>query len=314
VNILYLIFNRPHLQGESFDAIRRARPAKLFIAADGPRVGRDDDQKRCEQARRIINEVNWKCEVKTLFRDVNLGCRKGVAEAITWFFRHVEDGVVLEDDCVASPFFFKFTEELLHHYREDDRVWCISGSNFQNGNWRGDGTYYFSRHSHCWGWASWRRCWTHYDDSMSLWKNVKSQDLLRTLYEDPVERAYWSALWETMTYPESNVDSWAFRWSFANLINNSLTALPNRNLVTNIGFAADGTHCRGTTIDPGIQHMEGKIIHPSLMLRDAVADEYTFLHVFGGLQMREHQRLSFRMKRRLRLELGKFRYLVLGNR
>jgi len=282
MNVLYLVFNRPHLQLSSFEKIKAARPSKLFVAADGPRRSKIDDLERCAEARRIANQVDWPCDVFTLFRDENLGCRRAVSEAITWFFRHVDEGIILEDDCVASPFFFEYATNLLEYYRNETRVWCISGSNFQNGNWRGDGTYYFSRHSHCWGWATWRRCWLHFDDSMTLWTNPCTRDLLANTLEDPVERKHWSQLWDELVGSSINVDSWAYRWSFTNLINGSLTALPNRNLVTNIGFDGDGTHCQGTTFDPGIEDLGGCVVHPSALLRNVLADNYTFQHIFGG--------------------------------
>jgi hypothetical protein len=296
VNILYLIFNRPHLQVESFESIRRAKPAKLFIAADGPRDFRDDDQKKCEQARRIVDQVNWKCEVNTLFRETNVGCRRAVGDAITWFFRNVEDGIVIEDDCIASSSFFQFAEELLKYYRDDERVWCISGSNFQNGVKRGDGSYYFSRYNHCWGWASWRRCWVHYDDSLTLWKRAETLDIASDCFENILERDYWKSLWNGLLSPDCVIDSWAYRWSCSVVLNGGLTALPNANLVTNIGFAEDGSHCFGSSPDPGIQQFDCKLVHPSFVIRDREADRLTFETVFGG---RPPTRLE-NVKRRIR--------------
>jgi hypothetical protein len=297
LNVLYLIFNRPHLQSLSFEKIREAKPDRLFIAADGPRRGNPTDNTKCGEARSIIEQVDWKCEVKTFFREENAGCRKAVGEAITWFFRHVDEGIILEDDCLASPAFFTFAQNLLEYYKEDQRIWCISGNNFQSGISRGDGSYYFSRYNHCWGWASWRRCWVHYDDEMSLWPPAKRQHAMRYIFQDPYEQEVWERIWDDLTSKCPYANSWALRWSFAAFINSGLTVLPNRNLVTNIGFGQDGTHCFGTTFDPGIQEFEVPIKHPSYLVRDAEADELTFKHIFGTAQVSRSRLIFSRITR-----------------
>ncbi len=296
MNVLYLIFNRPHLQTQSFAKIREVRPQRLFIAADGPRPSRTGEQERCDAARKIVEQIDWTCDVKTLFRDSNLGCRRAVGEAITWFFRHVEDGIVIEDDCVASRDFFQFTDELLNYYRDDERVWCISGSNFQNGIKRGDGSYYFSRYNHCWGWASWRRCWVHYDDSLALWRHAETLDIAHNCFENSFEREYWCAVWNGLLSPDCAVDSWAYRWFCAIMLNGGLTALPNANLVTNIGFGDDGSHCFGLTPDPGIQQFPSKLVHPSFIIRDREADSLTFESIFGGRPLTVLQKIKRRIR------------------
>ncbi len=299
MNVLYLIFNRPHLQTASFEQIRAARPQRVFIAADGPRAGRDDDSKKCDEARRIVDKIDWPCEVKTLFRDQNLGCRRAISEAITWFFRHVEDGIIIEDDCVASQAFFELAESLLNYYRDEHQIWCISGSNFQNGQRRGDGSYYFSRYFHCWGWATWRRCWMHYDDDLLLWQAVRESHSVRNAFMDEAEGNYWRQVWNDLLLPKPVVDTWDYRWSCATILNGGLTALPNGNLVTNIGFEGEGLHCFGKSPDPGLEAFDAKIIHPTLMLRDIEADQWTFKKIFGGEQIPFPKLLVQRIHRKL---------------
>lgn len=283
MNILYLIFNRPHLQAESFAKIRAAKPKRLFIAADGPRPNRTGEKERCIQARKIVEQVDWDCDVKTLFRETHVGCRINVSNAITWFFRHVEDGIIIEDDCVISEAFLDLATHLLEYYRDDHRIWCISASNFQKGIRRGDGSYYFSQYSHCWGWASWRRCWIHYDDTLLIWAIAEQSGVTTKLFDTAKERAYWRQIWNWLKEPNCEIDSWAYRWACAVTLNGGLTILPNANLVENTGFAGgDGTHCFGKNPYPGIEDFDGSIIHPSLVLRDREADLVTFEHVFGG--------------------------------
>lgn len=278
VPVLFCIFNRPKQTEQSFQRIRESRPSELFISADGPRTGRGEDS-LCEAARSIVKKVDWPCTVHTLFREENLGCRLAMSTGIGWFFEHVEEGIVLEDDCIADPTFFTYCSNLLERYRDDRRVWCISGSNFQNGQWRGDGSYYFSRYNHCWGWATWRRCWRHYDSELMQWGTLKKSGLLSTIFDTELECTYWSGIWDRLLL-ESKPDSWAYRWTFTCFSQGGLTALPNRNLVSNIGVGSDATHCAGYAIDTVVNEGLPAIVHPAFELRDALADQYTFKNVF----------------------------------
>ena len=128
--ILFLIFNRPDTTQRVFNEIRRVKPTKLFVAADGPRKNKEGETERCQAARDIINQVDWDCDLHKLFRDKNLGCKMAVSSAINWFFENVEEGIILEDDCLPHPTFFRFCQELLGKYRDDERVMVISGDNF----------------------------------------------------------------------------------------------------------------------------------------------------------------------------------------
>ena len=94
--VLFLIFNRPDTTQKVFDAIKKAKPKQLFVAADGPREGEEGEKEKCEQTRKIIEQADWDCKVKTLFRDKNLGCKVAVSSAIDWFFKNVEEGIILE--------------------------------------------------------------------------------------------------------------------------------------------------------------------------------------------------------------------------
>ncbi|HEY3387536.1 MAG TPA: hypothetical protein VGK46_13560, partial [Saprospiraceae bacterium] len=156
--VLLVIFNRPQTTRLVFEAIRKAKPPRLYVAADGPRIGVDSDIFNCREAREIIKGVDWDCELKTYFREEDLGCGLGPSTAFSWFFEHEEEGIILEDDCLPSQNFFWFCEELLERYRHDNRIMHVGGNNFLNG-WQKDNdySYYFSRSGHIWGWATWRR-------------------------------------------------------------------------------------------------------------------------------------------------------------
>ena len=167
--VLFLLFNRPDTTTHVFEKIRQIKPQRLYVASDGPRESYDGEIEKVIKAREIASKVDWPCELKTLFRDKNLGCKKGVSSAITWFFEHEEQGIILEDDCIPNLDFFNFCENLLIRYSRDKRIFTITGSNFQNGKWRGDASYYFSKKFHCWGWATWKRAWKLYQGDILFW-------------------------------------------------------------------------------------------------------------------------------------------------
>lgn len=149
--VLLLIFNRPNLTAQVMDQIRQAEPPRLFVGADGPRAGHPEDAERCEEAREVATRVDWDCEVHTLFRDENLGTKEAISSAITWFFAHVEAGIILEDDCVPANSFFQFSGSLLETYRHDDRIVMISGNNPLT-PWRNkEQSYHFSNYGGIWG-------------------------------------------------------------------------------------------------------------------------------------------------------------------
>ena len=298
--LLLIAWRRPHTLRQVIDAIRPVAPKHLFVACDGPNPERPGEAEKVAATRAVIeNEIDWSCQIERLYSDVNQGCRLGVSRAITSFFEQVEEGIILEDDCVPHPDFFLYCTTLLERYRHDTRVWCISGNNFQSGQWRGNGSYYFSRYNHCWGWASWRRCWQHYDADLSQWPGLCDSGLLDTIFEDPLERNYWSGIWQRLL-DSREPDTWDYQWLFSCLANSGLTALPNRNLVSNVGFGEDATHTTHfadpTVADQGL----GRLRHPTFVLRNALADHYSFDHHFGGLAMRRSRQFIPRVKARLR--------------
>ncbi|ASC71434.1 hypothetical protein XM38_023860 [Halomicronema hongdechloris C2206] len=298
IPVVLLIFNRPELTKKVFNIVANVKPRQLFIVADGPL--KSGDIRLCEEARCIVNLINWDCEFKINFSDTNLGCCRRVSSGLDWVFSQVEEAIILEDDCVPDPSFFSFCQSLLNYYRHDERVWVISGNNFQNGQWRGDGSYYFSRYNHCWGWATWRRAWQNFQHELDSWPKLKDSGLLKSVLLDPVEYKYWSNIFERL-YLENKPDSWAYRWTYSCWINNALSILPNVNLVSNIGFGENSTH----TADPDshLANIPAKelrgIIHPPFLIRDEKADQYTFDHTFNGIELRRSNRLFFRLRRKV---------------
>ena len=276
--ILFLIFNRPDTTAKVFERIREIKPKKLFVSADGPRANKPGEAERCEQTRKIIEGVDWECEVHRNFSNENLGCKKGVVKGINWFFENVEEGIIIEDDCILEDSFFTFTEEMLSRYKNDERIMHIGAANFQDGKKRGDASYYFSKFCHVWGWATWRRAWKHYDVQIKSFEKFKTENKIAKILPDEKMQAYWMKLFQTVH--DNALDTWDFQWVYTVWEQNAMSIIPNVNFVSNIGFGEEATH----TVDSAhvlAENRTGKlaeIIHPEKFEQDIEADIYTFYH------------------------------------
>lgn len=280
--VLFLIFNRPETTFRVFEAIRAYQPEDLFIAADGPRPHVSTDAVRCAEVRTVAEKVDWRCRVHTLFREKNMGCRYGVADGITWFFDQVEEGIILEDDCLPSPDFFRFCEEMLVRYRDNEKVMHIGGTNFQDGIKRGDGSYYFSMIPHIWGWASWRRAWKKYDVNMTDFpeyiKNWKPSDFMPG---HPYIQWRFQLLFRKTYEKSPYFNTWDYQWHYAVVKNKGLTVIPNYNLVSNIGES--GTHTVASTLcHLPCQRLPERILPPADINMNSEADLYSFNKIYKG--------------------------------
>jgi hypothetical protein len=264
--VLFVVFNRPGATQRVFNNIRIARPSRLYIAADGPRQGISADVLLCEQTREIVSRVDWDCEVKTLFRDENAGCKQGVSAAITWFFEREDEGIILEDDCLPANSFFKFCDVLLKKYRYDTRIRHITGCNLQCGNKWGNASYYFSNRTHVWGWASWKRVWNEYDLNLTRYDSSEVKEQLKNIYDDDFVAEAWTNIFNELK--AGRLNSWAYPLDFCNFFNNGLVIIPNENLVSNIGFESAATH----TIDE-----ESVYSNVSLTEMDEITDPVFFV-------------------------------------
>jgi hypothetical protein len=276
--VLFLIFNRPDTTARVFDAIVKAKPRFLFIAADGARPEKPGESEKCRATREIIKQINWECEVQVLFHDHNLGCKASVSSAISWFFEHVEEGIILEDDCLPSESFFSFCTELLVKYSDDKRIMMISGNNFQNGIQRGDAGYYFSSIPWIWGWATWKRAWKLYDLSMRTFPAfVREHRMYNVSQNLDIQNYRWKCF---IPAYEDKIDTWDYQWIYAILINNGLSICPQTNLVSNIGFTSEATHTRdGNSKFANIPLGEiSDLNHPWAIQPDVLADNYFYKH------------------------------------
>ena len=229
--ILMVLYNRPKETQRLFNVIRKVRPKKLYIAVDGAKNGQD--QKRIDRVKRIVGKVDWTCETNYKENTSNLGCGKAVSQAINWFFENVEQGIILEDDCIPHKSFFEYCKIMLDKYKNDDKVMMITGTNYNSELIKTN--HFFSKIFPIWGWATWERAWNKYDYYMCDWdgkeiEEFKVNKLIDSYYKD------------TFNLIRNNeIDTWDIQWLYASLKNKGFCVTPKTNLITNIGLAGDHT-------------------------------------------------------------------------
>lgn len=266
--VLFLVFNRPETTKRVFEAIKKARPPRLYVACDGPRGEKGGEADLVKLVRKIAIDVDWPCELFTLFRDSNLGCGNAVSNAISWFFKNEEMGIILEDDCLPSPSFFEFCSIMLDKYKNENRIMMVSGTN-ELGEWReGIQDYHFSKFGSVWGWATWRRAWDCYDFNISAWGDKAVKERIRqfvgTKHYKHREKVYNSMY-------KGEIDTWDFQWTFAKNLQHGLTVVPALNQVSNIGFGIGATHTLNLE-DPRAKNT-AHILKLSMDNKEIVADE-----------------------------------------
>jgi hypothetical protein len=249
--ILFIIFNRPETTRQVFNQIKKAKPRKLYVAADGPRSTHPKDFDKCERARALIEKIDWDCQVEKLYRENNLGCKQAVSRAINWFFEKEEMGIILEDDCLPSSSFFLYCERLLIKYKDDESVFSINGCNLGYTGPSED-SYYFTRFVNMWGWATWKRSAQKVDYEMTQWKKKSNKyTFLQERLKGESSKSNdhkWYLHWLFLFNQVNKIDTWDYQWIYTCLKEEGLCVFPQNNLVNNLGFGAEATH----TIDAGV--------------------------------------------------------------
>lgn len=238
--VLFLVFNRLDTTKQVFEAIRQAKPPRLYVAADGARANKAGEAEKVNAVRDfIIQSIDWKCEVKTLFREQNLGCKYAVSGAITWFFENEQQGIILEDDCLPSQSFFWYCEELLEKYKDDKSVYLVSGDARGAESFDMQEDYGFCKYPLIWGWASWARAWKDYDPELTDWP-AQRETLLNSISDYKPTVTFWHNVFDQMY--NKKVDTWDYQFSYLLLKNKGKSIVPKVNLITNVGFGVDATH------------------------------------------------------------------------
>jgi hypothetical protein len=281
--VAFIIFNRPDLTERVFAEIAQVRPKKLLIIADGPRPDRPGEAEKCAAARVIAERVDWPCDVLKNYSEVNLGCGRRESSGMIWIFEQVEEAIILEDDTLPHPTFFRFCEEVLEKYRDDERVMHISGDNWLFGQKQIPYSYYFSHYSLSWGWASWRRAFRHYDPEIKRWPELRKTSFLMDVLGDKRAVEHWQDRLDLSHMGIDFVNTWDYQWLFAIWSHHGFAVLPNTNLISNLGFnRADATHTKGRAKhrlnNQATAEMIFPLKHPPSVIRDGEADQLMFDH------------------------------------
>lgn len=309
--VVLFIFNRPDQTKTVFESIALAKPETLFLIADGPRAGVESDARQCAEARKAVADVDWDCRVIRNYSDFNIGCGMRIVSGLDWVFEQTDQAIILEDDCLPDSSFYGFCQQLLDHYRDDERVMCISGTNFQRQMRRGNYSYYFSKYPNSWGWATWRRAWQYFDWKVSTWPQFLEGGGLSACCEDPFEQRYWMDIFNRMFAGDDRETIWDYQWIYTCWSQSGLTIVPNANLISNIGYGPGATHTSG---DSWVANMPtysiGELTHPAIMVRDDAADRYMFDHFYEGILMRPPPPLTERIRSKLLRGAKKLKRLI----
>ncbi len=271
--VVLILFRRPELTAKVFERIGDARPPKLFLIADGPRLGNAEDARLCEEARAVVERVDWPCDVVRDFAEQNLGLKRRIPSGLDRVFAEVREAIILEDDCLPHPSFFPYCEELLARYRDDERVVHISGSQLLPQP-PTEGSYHFSRGPAVWGWATWRRAWRLFDADLTDWHAKSRRERkaeLRRMFEEEAEQRHWAFVWDH----SREIDNWDAQWSYVALSRGLLSINPNRNLITNVGFGDEATNATEDPLGIARRALEGisfPLVHPPEVRRNLDAD------------------------------------------
>jgi glycosyltransferase involved in cell wall biosynthesis/tetratricopeptide (TPR) repeat protein len=291
--VVLLIFKRPEQTAKVFEVVRQVQPPKLLVVGDGPRPDKSGEAEKCSAARSIMDKVDWNCEVLTNFSDVNLGCKNRVSSGLDWVFSLVDEAIIIEDDCVPDPSFFRFCEELLERYRDVPQVMSITGEN-THGYQTLNSSYYFAQYSFYWGWATWKRAWKLFDGNLKLWEGLRKTNWLSNLLQNAEATEYWSDIFE-QTF--NGFNSWGYGWTFACLVNQGLCVIANNNLISNIGFGEDAAHHTWSVDEIGnlpVNPIQFPLQHPKEIIRNLEADILIDKIRFSGRQ-------KYRIARKLAL-------------
>lgn len=308
--VLLIAWRRPDTTREVLEAVRSARPSHLFVAVDGPddtaRPGESDAVAATIEA--IESGIDWPCRVERRYSRTNLGCRRGVSEAIDWFFSQVDEGIILEDDCVPHPDFFPYCGELLERFRDEPRVLCISGDNSAGVMPRRGRSYAFVRYPQIWGWATWRRAWQLYDRDLHRYRSARDGTEWRRLVPHAFERQVTADRLDRLL-ATGEPDTWDYQWMATVILHRGLSIHPSANLVSNVGFGESATH---TSADDNPRaaaptHAILPLAHPSRIRLDRATSHELFLRTQMSEAKRRANSPLRRALKRLRRRLRRLR-------
>lgn len=278
--VVFICFNRPSLTRITFHQIRKQKPTKLFLIMDAPKLGNNSDKKKCAKVKKIISQIDWKCKVYKNFSKHNLGLKTRITSGLTWVFKKVDKAIILEDDCYPSKNFFYFCETMLRLYKNNMKISIITGNNFQRKPINKD-SYYFSKYSHIWGWATWKRSWDLFDDNEKKIEKFLVSKKFKNICKTRDEQNYWISM--NHQIKKGKLKSWAYYFLLSIWKNNGLTITPNFNLIKNLGFDSNlSTNQHDLNLKTSLpkNKLEAPLKHPKLIKLNERADNQVFYSVY----------------------------------
>lgn len=272
--VLLIHFNRPETTRRQLEALRAVAPERIWLLCDGPRPDVVGDAERVAEVRTLLNNIPWKCETKKLYRDQNFGCFKNISEGISWFLSDCNAGVILEDDILPDPSFFEFCDVLLDRYQDASEVYAISGQHGVPEPLQVEDDYGFTNYFDCWGWATWKRAWDHFDPEMTAWRDRSTWRAIKhRVLKKYRAQLYWDIMFRLVD--RGRRDSWAYRYLLTIWKHEGCTLVPRLNLTSNVGFNHDATqtaHLRGREYP--IHRQSFPLNHPEAVAVNPVIDRY----------------------------------------
>jgi len=271
-SVVLIIYKRYQNLLAITDVLRKVKPAKIFIIADGPK--NKTEKLLTDKTRKNLELLlDWPCMILKNYSKNNLGLKERFSSGISWVFEQTDRAIFLEDDCIPDPTFFRYCDELLEKYQNDNRVMTISGNNFQFGKNTVPSSYYFSRYPHVWGWATWKRVWDHYDSNITTWPEQSNTSWLRGVTGGLIISKFWKYIFNRLF--EGKINTWDYQLTYASFKNNGLNIIPSVNLVTNVGYGADSTNIKtkNKTISVPTTPMQFPLIYPKDFAINDTADQ-----------------------------------------
>jgi hypothetical protein len=278
IPLLILVYNRPIETEILIKNLRKIKPRKIFISSDGPK-NNSLDIARNNQVKKVLKKINWTKNIQLNYLKKNYGCKESVSIGVSWFFSKVKMGIILEDDCIPNKDFFLFAEKILKKYKNNNKIYMISGNNFLKNNVKINESYYFSKYNHCWGWASWARAWKEYDKNLTYWNHFKKSNSWKNIFNNKCEKKYWEKIFD-LCY-KKKINSWAYPWLYSIWKKNGVCILPKVNLVKNIGFNINGSNTFShQEFNYKTNKIGAKIKHPKTIEINNMADNYVLNNFF----------------------------------
>jgi hypothetical protein len=274
--ILIIIFNRSKYLKKISTILNKIKPLKIYIAADGPRKNVKYDLLKCKIARKtLLNNINWKCKILKKFSKKNLGVKKNIIESLNWFFQNESKGIILEDDCYPNISFFKFCDELLKKYEDNNKIKMISGNFYFQKNFKLNDSYFFSQRPGTHGWATWARSWAENDIDMKKWKGFVDFLFLVFFFKLNLTKSHYFFKKFKSAYL-NKIKCWDYQWLYSIWKNNGLIIRPSKNLCKHIGWGPESTHGKGRDTFPKLKNskMNFPLTHPNKIYQNNTLDNF----------------------------------------